>query len=396
MSKLNKIIIFSTLLIILLTVPSYSKASSDLKVAGWIPYWRTSEGIKDAKKHLNLLDYIYPFVFTVKSDGSLSDQGDLEKSSWQRLFKEARTKNVKIIPTVMWSNGALIQTILSDQSKREDHIDEIVNMVEEGNFDGVDIDYEAKQSITKDYFSLFLKELKEKLPKNTDLVCTIEARTPPQSLYRSLPPILSYANDYTAIGEHCDIVQIMAYDQQRADLLLNDVRKGAPYAPTADVEWVRKVVELTIQSIPKEKIMLGIPTYGAEYEVTVSPNWYQGYKKLWSLNPEYGVKTAKKYKIKPSTNSAGELAFSYIPKENGFKLEKNLDIPNNTPSGLKVATEALAQANKTGQTIKFNYVSWSDAKAVKDKVDLAKSLDLRGVSIFKIDGGEDKNIWKLF
>ncbi len=38
---------------------------------------------------------------------------------------------------------------------------------------------------------------------------------------------------------------------------------------------------------------------------------------------------------------------------------------------------------------------WSDSKAIADKVALAKKLGLRGVSVFKFDGGEDQGIWSV-
>ena len=38
---------------------------------------------------------------------------------------------------------------------------------------------------------------------------------------------------------------------------------------------------------------------------------------------------------------------------------------------------------------------WSDAQAIKSKIDLAKKLGVRGVAIFKIDGGEDPAMWEI-
>ena len=39
------------------------------------------------------------------------------------------------------------------------------------------------------------------------------------------------------------------------------------------------------------------------------------------------------------------------------------------------------------------YVTWSDSVAIAQKIALAKQLGIRGVAIFKIDGGEDQNLW---
>ncbi|MEK7136288.1 MAG: glycosyl hydrolase family 18 protein [Patescibacteria group bacterium] len=352
----KKYLILIALAITTAFFPTVGWTETDLKITGWIPYWKVAEGTKDARNNLDKLDVLYPFSFTVKKDGSLNDLGDLENKNWAKLFREAKKARVEIIPTVMWSNANMMQQILSDPVARKNHIKKIVEMVEDGNYAGVDIDYEGKMASTKDFFSLFIEELKEELGDKT-LVCTIEARTPPDSLYRIIPNPLVYANDYARLGQACDVFQIMTYDQQRADIKLNDAKRGSPYAPTADADWVEKVIKLALEDIPNHKIMLGVPTYGAEYEVTVSPNWYQGYKKLWALNPEYGIKTAKKYKTRASTNSAGELAFSYLPKESNLKLAKSLTIPKNTPKGLEIAARVLAHANKTGETVKFNYVS---------------------------------------
>ena len=382
------------LLIVGLAIPMPTRAAEDLEVSGWIPYWRDSQGIRDAKKHLDDIDAVYPFSYSVKQNGEVTDLADMDKSDWKRFIRSARSNDVEIIPTVMWSDGANMLRILSDKNLRQDHIASIVEMVEDGDYDGVDIDYEAKPAEIKNHFSAFLEELKDELGSKI-LACTIEARTPPDSLYKTIPANLQYANDYKEIAEHCDQVEIMAYDQQRADLKLNDAKKGEPYMPLADVDWVRKVVDLAVDTIPAEKIMLGVPTYGHHYTVTVSPDWYQGYQRIGALNVPDMLEVAEDYNVEPGRNKAGEMSFTYFPNSSPYRLLRSLPVPKGTPEGMEAAAQALLFANMAKQTLTFNIGWFSDAEAINDKIELAKEFDLRGVALFKIDGEEDRDVWEF-
>jgi spore germination protein YaaH len=142
--------------------------------------------------------------------------------------------------------------------------------------------------------------------------------------------------------------------------------------------------------------MLGIPTYGHEYEITASPEQFNGYKKLWSLNPIYALDTAKEYKITPTRDRAGEISFSYFATSSPFRILNDLPVPSNTKTGEEASARALMFATQSNIKVKFNLVVWTDAEAVRQKVDLAQELGLRGVALFKIDNGEDKGIWDLF
>lgn len=391
MGKLQQAVFLLILGIFL--VPSSSYASTDLEVSGWIPYWRDSQGIEDAKDNIDDIDTLFPFAYSVTSSGALKDLAGLDGREWKRLQRIAAREDVEFIPTIMSSDGELMHQLLSNPLTRKLHVLFIALEVKKGDFDGIDIDYEGKKAATKEYFALFLKELKDILGDKT-LSCTIEARTPPDSLYRTVPDEINYANDLEAIAKHCDRIQIMAYDQQRADLKLNDERKGEPYMPVSDVEWVEKVLDLMLEDLPKEKVVLGVPTYGHNYFLEVAPDWYKTYTRIGALNLPDIMDLADEYDVEPSRNKAGEMGFTYIHKSSPFKFPKNLSIPKDTPEGYETAAKALAYANKTGNSVTIRLVTYSDAEAIKQKIDLAEKYDLKGIALFKIDGEEDSKVWK--
>lgn len=388
---MKKLLIISSLYLAFLA-PNLALAG-ELNISGWIPYWSIKEGINDARKNLDKLDVIHPFGYVVKKDGTLNDLAELKKSSWKKLIKEARSKGVNIIPTVMTSDTEGIHNILSSDKLRAKHIREIVKIIDKGKFDGIDIDYEGKKVETREYFNKFLSELKNEIGDKV-LSCTIEPRTPPSSLYKKIPEKLDYVNDYNVIGKVCDRVNIMAYDQMRADLKLNESKSGEPYYPISDIDWVKKVVELTKKTIPKEKITLGVATYGREYEVTASKDSFS-YKRLWSVSHSYANDLANGLGVEPSRNRAGEISYAYVATTSDVVFPCNLKIPSKASSGMTTAYKALAYAGKTGKNIKFNLVWWSDAEAIKQKLELAKSLGLYGVSVFKIDNKEDQTLWEI-
>ncbi|MCA9358962.1 hypothetical protein KC926_02020 [Candidatus Kaiserbacteria bacterium] len=374
-------------------VPAVAQGASQ-DVGVWIPWWSEEAGVKSASKNISDIDIIYPFVFEVNSDGSLRNRVDFTDSHWKNLLKKADKKRVDVIPTVAWFDGGAIHAVLSDKKSREKHVKEIVEMVDEYDFDGVNIDYESKLGETIDYYSDFLEELEDALGRR-DLTCTVEARTPPESRWKEVPKDIKYANDYKAINKHCDWVEIMTYDQQRADLKLNEERRGVPYMPVADIDWVEKVVDLALEDFDKDKVMLGVATYGRAWDVTVAADWYKDYKSVASLNHPRILELAKKYDAPIGRTEAGEAVITYFPEDSPWKIFNQLPTPKGTPKGFEAAAKALMVATYADIEIPVRFVSWSDAEAIESKVDLAKKLKLKGVAVFKVDGEEDSDLWKV-
>lgn len=358
-----------------------------LEVSGWIPYWRTATGTATALAHLDAFTEINPFGYTMKNDGTLYDAMKIDEEPWTTLIAEAKKKKIRVVPTVMWANGDAIHRVLSNTKTRIALEDEIANLVKEKGFDGIDIDFEGKKADTKKYFATFLKGLYQRLGKKW-LMCTIEARTPLDARYDTIPKDIRYANDFVAINKYCDRVRFMTYDQGTIDVKLNRAR-AAPYIPVADPAWVEKSIALAAQTISKKKIAIGIATYGYEYKVTKLSEYGYRYDLEWALNPKYATDLAASLGITPQRNSSNEIGFMYTPTTTAATVDAGNSI------GQTIPTSTVAQ-NAPGININgpVNIVWWSDAKAIKDKVDLARKLGVRGVAIFKIDGGADPGMWE--
>src|SRR3989338_3546314 len=310
---------FFVVAIFFLLMPLSAQAAmqKSFEVSGWIPYWRAATGTADVLPNLDKLTEVNPFVYTLKSDGTLLDNGKLDEEPWLTLRAEAAAKNIRFVPTVMTNNSDLVHKLLSNTKSRIALEDTIANLVKEKGFDGIDIDFEGKKAITKDHFSTFLKGLEMRLGEKW-LMCTIESRTPFEDRYyvTTIPPDAGkFANDLKAIGGYCDRVRIMAYDQQTVDLKLGAQYASSSqlYAPVGDPAWVEKVMNLIAKDIPKNKLMVGIPTYGYEYDATAYAGPEYIYNILWTFNPGYALPIAQQYWITPYRTPWGELAFSYSP-----------------------------------------------------------------------------------
>ena len=369
-------------------------APSRFYYAGWLPFWKKETGAVDMTNNLMKIHEVSPFSYEVNGNGTLKDALKIKEGFWPRWLAAIRGIPIKNIPTIAWFDAAGVHTLLSNTKARRAHEDAIAKLVKDNRFDGIDIDYEGKMAKTSPYFSLLIKGLALRLhPYNKILSCTIEARTPLSSLENSHAPERkpSYANDYAVLNKYCDQVRIMAYDQGTIDIQLNAAKgDGNLYAPVADSAWVEKVIKEATKTISKKKIMLGVPTYGYEYQVSWASSTTGGtttYQRIRSVNFSTAYTLAGALGISATRNSAGELSFMYTTSTfydiSGGRLSTVTSSAPMGPSG--------PVTNSTSSVTRF--ISLSDAGSVGEKIALAKKYDLRGVVFFKLDGEFDPLIW---
>jgi spore germination protein YaaH len=384
-----------SLCLLLLSVPVGASAYRG-EVAGWVPWFQLEEGMASALRNVDELDTVYLFVYELDEDGQLVEKSDFDTREWRRFIRQLERERVDIIPTIAWFDGEAIHETLSNRRDRRALVRDLEDLVDDNDYDGIDIDFEQKKAETIDDFSDFLEELGDALGRD-DLVCTIEPRMRSEHRWRpnQMPATIEYANDYRAINKHCDRIQIMAFDQQRADVVLNNKRRGVPYAPVADTEWVEHVLEFALEDFDADKTILGIPTYGRAWDVTVAPEWYRDYTRVASLNQPRIIELAEKYDAPIGRTEAGEGVITYFPDTSPFQILSTLPVPKDTPRGFEAAAKALLFADLTGMEVPVRFVTWSDAQSVEEKLELAEKYKLEGVSLFKIDGEEDPAIWEL-
>lgn len=358
-----------------------SAATAKFDTAIWIPYWRKTEGATSTLAHLDALTQISPFAYELR-ENVIVDALKAKEEPWPSLIAAARAKKIGIYPSILsYPQTAAEQydvyLLLAQKAKRTAHVAAIVKLVKDNKFDGIDIDYENKIADIRPYFSVFLTELAKALHKeNKRLVCTVEARTPPESKYATTSAAIlnriEYSNDYKTIGAVCDQVRIMAYDQGSDDLQLvnQNTALGDAYKPVADINWVKKITTLALNDIPAKKIILGVATYGYKYEIVpATATTTTKYPRIGSMNYNYADELVKSLHIAPTRNSAGELSFTY-------------------------ATSTGVNGEDLGGMKQF-LVWYSDASAIADKIRIAKLYKLGGVAVFKVDGGNDPNLWNV-
>ncbi|HZK55073.1 MAG TPA: glycosyl hydrolase family 18 protein [Desulfosporosinus sp.] len=299
-------------------------------VAGWIPYWLQAEAFAVIQNNSDLFTTLSPFWYELTSQGDLIVFPNAEDPAILRFAKKI---GIAVIPLIANSyNSQPVSTVLNDPILRQRHIQTIVNTVFRMGYDGIEIDYENLFVTDKEVFVLFLQELKVALGLNKKVVATLMAKATSVGNTGA-----ATSHDYYGIGQAVDIVRIMAYDYSWT--------KPGPIAPA---DWVKQVLDYAVTLIPREKLEVGLPTYGYDWGAKKT-----GVSYLTAIN------TAERY-----------TAQILQDRQNGphYTYTDTTGIPHE--------------------------VWFTNALNFKTLLDIAQQLKLRGISVWH-PGNDDPNIYKV-
>ncbi|MBK6762650.1 MAG: hypothetical protein IPG68_04940 [Micrococcales bacterium] len=341
-------------------------------LSGWLPYWSTQTSTASFLTNSDLFSDISPFWHDARWDGSkVYIHNHLSPTAQAAALAKLQGQGVKVLPSITDGSGkGRMADTLSSDTKRAAHVKDIVSLVLSNGYDGIDLDYEAfafsdgssSWAATRPNWVKFIAELSDALHAEGKLLAVT---VPPMydADYDSSSGYWVY--DYKAMGEHADLLRIMAYDYS----------VGSP-GPIAPLSWVQKVAAFAPTQLPGSKVQLGIPVYGR--------NWFTGKTGKCPVGQE----------IKDSNYSmTAANALSLLAEDGVAPSQIGRDAASGelTVSYSIVYKGLTAKGDKTECTVSRK-AFFADAKSVADRVRVARSAGLAGAALWTI-GGEPSDQW---
>lgn len=221
------------------------------RMTAWVPSW-DPKALEIMQTHAGYLQETNPGWYTVAADGSATPNYKADDPTMR-----AALTGTQLVPTIKnyvngRFDGALVATLLATAVSREQHADALTQLVVTRGFDGIDIDYEALPSTSRDNFSTFISVLATKLhASNRVLSVTVHAKTSDSATSSG-----KGAQDWRALGAVADSIKIMGYDKHW---------DGSAAGAIAPIDWLSQVAAYAESTIPAGKAILGLPWYGYDW-----------------------------------------------------------------------------------------------------------------------------------
>ena len=198
-----------------------------------------------------LLVFSYGFTFEGNLVPPLQDDLWMIETAWRHGAKP-------IMVLTPFSEGAfnnqLVKVLTENVEVQERLLEQLTAEVRRRGFAGVNIDFEYVLPENKVQYAAFIGKMRELLrPEGY----TVSVAVPPK-VSNEQRGLLVEGADYRLIGENADYVFLMTYEW------------GYTYGPpmaVAPLDKVRQVVEYALSQIPAEKLILGIPNYGYDWQL---------------------------------------------------------------------------------------------------------------------------------
>lgn len=291
-----------------------------------------AEGERIARELGTYLTYLSMFSYHIRPDGSLiplDDASALQAARAQRAAPlmvitnfEGRRFSPDLAHSVLASTG--VQDIL---------ITNILNTLRSKRFTGLNIDFEYVRPADRELYNQFLRRVVNRLrPAGYSISTALAPKVSADQI-----GLLYEAHDYPVHGQLTDFVVLMTYEWGYA--------AGPPWA-IAPINEVRRVLNYAVTAIPRNKILMGMPTYGRDWRLP----FVAGQSIAATISPQEAIARAARYGVDIQFHQLYQSPFYRYTDAQGVRHE----------------------------------VWFEDARSVQVKYNTVKQYGLRGVSYWEL------------
>lgn len=299
------------------------------------------------------LTTIAPTWFHVKDT-----DGNMDSIASADYVNYAHQANIEVWATIRDFDGGINSydesyALLSDTSKRENLINQLISEALRVGIDGINVDFEKISEECGEHYIQFIRELSVRCRQN-GIVLSVD---------NYVPKGYNMQYDRKEQGIVADYVIIMGYDEHFA---------GSPEAgPVSSYNFVKEGIEETLKEVPAEKVISGIPFF----------------TRLWSETPKTEEELA---------SQAGTDAAEYNMNVDSQALGMTSASDQVAQAGAEITWDDKAQQNYATWTVdNVTYEIWlEDEKSIEPKLQLMKENKLAGTAAWAL-GQENPDIWNL-
>ena len=284
---------------------------------------RSAGAIDKVGEHLT---YLAVFSYAVKRDGSLTPVDD--QPSLNAAFKD---RVVPLLVLTNFENGQfsteIATTIFRNEALQDQVLNQALRIMTEKGYRGLDFDFEYLGAENRELYVRFLEKARQLLKARGYFISAALA----PKFRAEQRGVLYEGHDYPAIGRVVDFIFFMTYEWGWSG--------GSPMA-VSPIKQMRQVMEYAVSTVPKQKIMMGMPLYGYDWTLPYVP----GGKFAKSISPQRALEIALRYGVSINYDQASQAPWFRYTDEQGKQHE----------------------------------VWFEDARSMQAKFDLVKELGIRG------------------
>jgi spore germination protein len=332
-----------------------------LTYSAWIPSWGSAAGYNSLLEKGDMFSSISPVWYGVNADGSLMYRFPENRNELEKLLEK---ENIQITPTIGLFNHDTLTEILQNENNLQRHINAIIKEVENNNYDGIDLDYEATKLSDKEKYFEFLAKLSERLhADNKLLIVTVLPKWGDSVNYPSLRETREVQN-WSEIAKYADEIRIMTYDYTYS---------GSPRpGPIAPLSWMEEVIKYGLTQVEADKLVLGIHLYSYE--------WY-----LVEGDQQFGKPDALKFEENILNNNQTQQrtarAYTY-----GL-VRKALN--ENQGDSFEFEGENVFHYQKVNDSTKLledRVLVYVLPRGIEQRIELAEKYNIKGVVFWRLGG----------